>query len=142
MSACGNLHDAFAVCLQEYIGVLEHISEARRREVLSLKADMRRSESESRRLYQSVREGPAHGDLFCGKESSVLPSKLRAIVEDNRVLKEKARKFRERWTRGHEELAQAQKQSAHMRTELTLLKADLRRCTISPDEVQALKVRE
>jgi hypothetical protein len=126
---------------QDYIQVLEHVSEARRREVLALKAAKRRLEVEAGRAREAAARAPAHGALFCGRESSTLPAKLRAIVEDNRVLKEKARKFRERCAASAEAVERLQREKGELVKDLQAARADLKRCTMSADEVRALEVR-
>lgn len=127
--------------VQDYITVLEDLSEARRREVLALKADSHRSNAELKRLRRKSAEPPPHGEIFCAKETSVLPAKMRAIIEDNRVLKEKARKFRERCTHAQEECSKLSAQNAELQQALREARRQLRDCDVDPDEFAALKVR-
>jgi hypothetical protein len=127
--------------VQDYIRVLEHISEARRREVLTLKADKRRAEVHAAKVQQAAAHGPAHGDLFCARETSTLPCKLRAIVEDNRVLKEKARKFRQRASEAGKELDAARTDKAELARQLQECRLDLQHCSQPADDIRALEVR-
>ena len=111
----------------------------RRREILSLKAEQRRSSSRTR---QASPDGAAQhfGELFCGKEASILPSKLRAIVEDNRVLKEKARKMRARSCQSAATASAWQHEVSQLKQQLAESKQALARATMDPDDVRLLQV--
>jgi chromosome segregation ATPase len=127
--------------VQEYIAVLEKVSEARRRDIITLKSDSRRAHVDIDRLRKQASAAPVHGELFCAKESSVLPGKVRAIVEDNRVLKEKAKKFRDRCSHWKEVSSRLTSENARLQKHLAECKKDLQNCSIAPEEFNTLRVR-
>lgn len=121
--------------------MLEQISEARRKEILALKAEVRRSCVDLSQLRHQLATPPLHGEVFCAKESSVLPPKMRAIVEDNRVLKERARKFRERYTDANEKVSKLSAEAAELRQQLRECQRQLAECDVQPADFAALKVQ-
>lgn len=83
---------------------------------------------------------PKYGELFVGPESSDLPPKLRAIIEDNRFLKEKVHKYKARCTEASSGQTELTHTVAALRTEINELKKQLNLSSVSPSEIAALKV--
>jgi hypothetical protein len=139
---------SYAACLyfkllpsvQQYVKALEQLVDAQRKEILEHKAEQRRAAAERRKLERQSASPPPFGSSFCGMESSGLPNKLRAIVEDNRVLKEKAKKLRQRCMHWEAECGRLREGHEHAEQQSARFKQQLRECSITADEVAALKV--
>lgn len=132
------------VCLvQEYVLSLERISESRRQDIIALSAAQRDLERQLRRQSPGPAPGPRHSrhqDTLDLATSADLPAKLRAIVEDNKVLKEKLKTSRAR-------CVQHEKREAALRTDrdqlaqaAARLEGELRGCSVQPAQIQEIKV--
>ena len=84
---------------------------------------------------------PRYGDLFAAPEVSDLPLKLRAIIEDNCVLKEKTRKYRAQCHQAAAERDAALKELGPLAAKKRELEQKLSSCSVSSDEIQAYRVR-
>lgn len=127
--------------LQNYTETLEQLAAEQRRELTRLRSEARQAEADrTKRVRQSDHPAPV-GELFCSLGTAGLPSKLRAIVEDNRVLKERARRLRERCAHWQAEVSQEQAARVAAEQRAAQLERDLVACSTTPAEAITLRVR-
>lgn len=120
--------------------MLEQRLHDRQREMVTLAAEKRQIELLYLKQKQNVQQQPRFGDLFNGKESLDIPTKMRAIVEDNRGMKEKCRKLKS-------ESVQRRNLNSELNTQNQLIQAQLRetrqrlsQCDITPEEMDDIQV--
>ncbi|KAG1671295.1 hypothetical protein FOA52_010867 [Chlamydomonas sp. UWO 241] len=123
------LHD-----LQEYIAGVESIAKRQERELLLVK-------EEKREIQQVMYRIEAHGDkgAYVGfTESSLtdMPPRLRAVFEENKVLKETVKMNKKRNQALEEDLGKRGRQVLVMEDATTVLKAQLKECSRTPAEAE------
>eukprot|EP00873_Tetraselmis_striata_P038038 jgi/Tetstr1/458302/TSEL_000341.t1 len=136
----GLMHD-----LQEYIVTVEAISAKRKAEIDRLKEanrDMERllkmNKQAARRKEGSANESPTlagpktgFGDIA----NQDIPPKVRGIIEDNRMLKEEVKSYRDKHRQGERTIAAQQQQINKMKDEVEALRGKLKDCQRSPEQV-------
>eukprot|EP00775_Hariotina_reticulata_P010629 gene10629-10787_t len=100
----GLLHD-----LQEYVSSLQQQVGDQEKELQQLKADRHMAQRTSRKELMSAADKPACIQQFHAAEIADLPPRLRALFEDNKVLKEEAKRYKAR-AKEAEQLAAKQEQ--------------------------------
>lgn len=120
--------------------MLEHHMNERRLEMIALSNEKRKLELMLLKQRRQSQEQSKFGDLFNGRESLDLPAKMRAIVEDNRFLKEKSRKIKTECVHWHRVSSELRAQNQLMQTQLKQAQQHLARCSITVEEVEQLQV--
>lgn len=136
----GLMHD-----LQEYIVTVEAIAAKRKAEIDKLKEEKRDMERLLKMNKQAARKkdaslneaptlaGPKTG--FGDIANQDIPPKVRGIIEDNRMLKEEVRQYRDK-SRASERTAAAQQvQINKMKDEMESLRGQLKECKRSPGQM-------
>eukprot|EP00892_Ulva_mutabilis_P008774 jgi/Ulvmu1/6269/UM028_0127.1 len=124
--------------LQTYATMLEHHLHDRRREMIVLAAEKRKLEL-TLKQRRNLQEQTKFGDLFDGKESLDLPAKMRAIVEDNRALKDRARRLKADCAHWHRVGSELSAQNQLMQAQMIHAKQQLAECSITVEEMEELR---
>lgn len=120
--------------------MLEHHLHDRKREMISLAAEKRNLELMLLKQQRTSQEQPKFGDLFIGKESLDIPAKMRAIVEDNRCLKDKSRKLKLECGRLHDITSDLSAKNQILQSRLREAKQRIAQCSITAGEMDELQV--
>lgn len=108
--------------------------------MIALAAEKRQLEILLLKQRRHAQEQPKYGDLFNGKEYLDVPAKLRAIVEDNRALKDKSRRLKTECVHWHRRNSELSAQNQLMQTQVKQAKQQLAKCSITVEEVQQIQV--
>lgn len=127
--------------LQTYSVMLEQHLHDRKREMIALAAEKRQLELLLLKQKRMSQGQPKFGEIFNGKESLDMPSKMRAILEDNRALKEKSRKLKVDCGQWHSLSSELTAKNQLLHTQLREAKQKLARCSITVEEMDELQVR-
>ncbi|KAL6763940.1 hypothetical protein V8C86DRAFT_2484466 [Haematococcus lacustris] len=126
----GLLHD-----LQEYITGVEALTLEQRQQLERLKGERRDAERVLYRLEVQSDRGGALNDFFRASEVADLPPKLRAVFEENRLMKEKLRKYKARTMLLEQQVSQRNSQILVLEGTIVSLKQQLALCSRTPDDV-------
>eukprot|EP00798_Chlamydomonas_sp_ICE-L_P031451 gene31451-6632_t len=128
IKSLGMLHD-----LQDYISSVEALAGEHKRELERVKEEKKDIE----KAFYKVDSGEDKYLLdFNHSELSDMPPKLRAVFEENRVLKEKLKKYKGRNQESENELTKRQNRILVLEDSVGMLKQQLQECSRTPEEVQ------
>ena len=106
--------------LQSYVENLENLAQQQKEEIHRV--------NEKNKIYQRQSKNPTVrsklGEEFAG-DGTDLPPKLRAIIEDNRVLRDRAKKYKEEASKTKKTVTSQEQQLLKLQDKITALNEKL-----------------
>ncbi|KAF5837608.1 hypothetical protein DUNSADRAFT_4111 [Dunaliella salina] len=129
----GLLHE-----LQDYINSVESLTNEQKQELLRLREEKKAMERMTRH-HGKASNGTVHlsGDFFRQSQLQELPPRLRAVLEDNKAMKEKLKNYKNRMLAAEHAANQKNSQIIIMENAISTLKQQLAACSRTPAQVES-----
>mmetsp|Transcript_10654 Transcript_10654/g.29185 ORF Transcript_10654/g.29185 Transcript_10654/m.29185 type:complete len:502 (+) Transcript_10654:85-1590(+) len=129
----GLLHE-----LQDYINSVESLTNEQKQELLRLREEKKAMERMARH-HGKASNGTLNlgGDIFRQSQLQELPPRLRAVLEDNKAMKEKLKSYKNRMLAAEHLTNQKNSQIIVMENAIASLKQQLAACSRTPAQVES-----
>lgn len=118
--------------LQEQLINAEAVAASRQMELDKLRQERREALRANRR---AVDERPKYGETFAGTRQTELPAKLRAVLEDNRMLHERVKAYKKRLYEEHAMNLAHERHILRLHDDIKRLQELVQECDRSPQQV-------